>query len=99
MTREEAIEWTSLEIVESLEKLSCEPTSRAYTHKEGEIEWVASMPIPYDTLPTAKQDNLPIGGSSIFALYYTKAEDKDLVENNGGDWGLVDWKVDHYEIW
>jgi hypothetical protein len=82
-TRDQVIAIIGADIVAKLDSVNCEPTSRAYDHDDGEIEWSAS-------LPTEK--------GCVTAYYYTNADDAAKVEENGGDWGGIDWTVDHYTI-
>lgn len=98
MNRHEAIAMCGIEAVEALKSISCEPTSRAYDHEDGEIEWSASVEVDYGKLTPEQVDALPIGGCHLAAFYYTDADDEKLVEAYGGDWGAVDFDVDHYEI-
>lgn len=98
MNRREAIAMCGIEAVEALKSINCEPTSRAYDHEDGEIEWAAFVEVDYSKLTPEQVDALPIGGCHLFATYYTSAKDQALVEACGGDWGAVDFDVDHYQI-
>jgi len=89
MNRKQAIDMIGINKVQELEALNCEPTSRAYDHAEGEIEWAASLDT--ETIP----DGEPC---TITAYYYTDAADKRTVEDDGGDWGGITWTVSHYTI-
>ena len=89
MNRKQAIDMVGINKVQELEALNCEPTSRAYDHAEGQIEWSASLDT--ETIP----DGEPC---TITAYYYTDAEDERTVEDNGGDWGGITWTVSHYTI-
>ena len=100
LTREEAVELIGESWVDEVERLNCEPTSRVYPHKDGEIEWMASIEIDgYDGLSEAQIERLPVGGCTLMAVYYTTREDSELVEENGGDWSGIDWTPDHYELY
>lgn len=98
LTRAEAIEMVGIAAVQAVENESCEPTSRAYDHEDGEIEWSASVEVDYSELSEEQVRDLPIGGCWIEAVYYTDANDAQMVEDNGGDWGAVDWTIHHYSI-
>lgn len=98
MTRDEAIALVGLAAVKDVEAETCEPTSRAYDHADGEIEWSASVKVDYDTLAPHQIDALPIGGCRLTAIYYTDADDAAAVEASGGDWGGISWAVHHYAI-
>lgn len=98
MTRNEAIEWVGLAYVETVEAVNCEPTSRAYDHEDGEIEWAGCIKIDYTMLTPEQQSHLPIGGCRLTAIYYTDANDAKIVEDNGGDWSALNWDVHHYTL-
>jgi hypothetical protein len=98
MTRDKAIEMVGLGNVMAAESDNCEPTSRLYDHEDGEIEWAGSAKVDYNGLSVDQVRNLPLGGCTLRAIYYTDAGDAKAVEDNGGDWGGINWTVHHYEI-
>ena len=97
LTREEAIQLVGDGWVDEVEQLNCEPTR--WTDFD-DTEWSASVKITdYDGLSEAQIDRLPVGGCALCAIYYTSQEDAEMAEENGGDWSVVDWTPDHYEIY
>lgn len=98
MNRNEAIAAVGIAAVKAVEAQQCEPTSRAYEHEPGKIEWSASVDVDYDTLSPEQVRELPIGGCYLVAYYYTYAQDSERVEASGGDWGIANWNVDRFEI-
>jgi hypothetical protein len=89
LTRNQAIAMVGINKIQELEALNCEPTSRAYDHADGEIEWSASLTTEF--IP----DGEPC---TVTAYYYTDAADAAQVEALGGDWGGIDWEVSYYTI-
>ena len=99
LTRAQAIELLGPMWVYGVESLNCEPTNRVYPHEDGEIEWAASVEIAsYEGLTDKQIERLPVGGCTLWAIYYTSPEDAAAVEENGGDWSAADWTVDHFEL-
>lgn len=99
LSREEAIELVGKALVDQLDSIDAEPTSRAYPHEEGEIEWVASIDINIDALPREQKYKIP-NDASLRVYYYTSAADEErVIDTFGGDWGMLNWDYDHYEIW
>ena len=88
-TRDQAIAMVGIGKIRKLEALNCDPTSRAYDHADGEIEWSASLTTEF--IP----DGEPC---TVTAYYYTDAADAAQVEALGGDWGGIDWEVSYYTI-
>ncbi len=39
-----------------------------------------------------------LAGLKARAVYYTTPEDAQAVEDNGGDWGAINWDIDHIDI-
>ena len=89
LTRTQAIAMVGINKIRKLEALNCEPTSRAYDHADGEIEWSASLTTK--TIP----DGEPC---TVTAYYYTDAADAAQVEALDGDWGVIDWEVSYYTV-
>jgi hypothetical protein len=69
--------------INKVEAINCEPTNRVLPDGDERTEWSASI---------------TIGDITLIAYYYTTPADEQLVDNNGGDWGAVDWAIDHYTI-
>ena len=89
LTRDQAIAMIGIGKIRKLEALTYEPTSRAYDHADGEIEWSASLTTEF----------IPDGElCTVTAYYYTDAADAAQVEALGGDWGGIDWEVSYYTI-
>lgn len=89
LTRDQAIAMVGIGTIRGLEALNCEPTSRAYDHVDGEIEWSASLTT--EAIP----DGEPC---TVTAYYYTNAADAAQVEALGGDWGGIYWEVSYYTV-
>lgn len=83
MTRQEAVQIVGEAAVYAAERANCEPTSRCPPDGDTRMQWVAWHEIP---------------GYLIGVYYYTDEEDSQRVEDNGGDWGEVDWVPDDYEV-
>jgi len=77
LTRDEAIKVVGIKAVERVEALNCEPTSRLLNAGyEGLTEWAATTEIE----------------DGYLTMYYmTNEDDEAEVEDNGGDWGAIDW--------
>ena len=89
LTRDQAIAMIGIGKIRKLEALTYEPTSRAYDHADGEIEWSASLTTEF----------IPDGElCTVTAYYYTDAADAAQVEALSGDWGGIDWEVSYYTI-
>ncbi|HEY9874566.1 MAG TPA: hypothetical protein V6D12_14090 [Candidatus Obscuribacterales bacterium] len=74
--------------LDRLHGTNCEPTNRLLPDCDDRCEWSALIEA---TGPDG--DNLLIS-----AIYYTTPDDDQIVEDNGGDWGGINWVVDHYTI-
>lgn len=98
MTKQEVTAKVGAPTVDAIGYRHVVPTSRAYDHPVGEIEWSAAVDVDYNTLTPEQVDNLPIGGCQLVAYYYTNDHDARHVELMGGDWSVITWAVDHYEI-
>jgi len=92
LTRDQAIAMIGIGKIRKLEALNYEPTSRAYDHADGEIEWSASLTTEF----------IPDGElCTVTAYYYTDAADAAdaaQVEALGGEWAGIDWEVSYYTI-
>ena len=86
LSREEAIKRAGLEKVKEVEALDCDFTNRLQTDGDESIEFSASV------------DFIDGGGNPrvLTVYYYQEQEDLNQVD---GDFGLLDWEIEGYEIW
>lgn len=82
MTRTEAVKIVGEDIIDELEHLNCEPTET----------------LDYDDLDWWKASLQLDNGDWLHAYYCTDEDDSQAVEDNGGDWGAIDWEIESYEI-
>lgn len=90
-TREEIINLIGEDAVKQLDAESCAPTNRAgfngACQDDDQIEWSATVRVEHDDF------------ERLTAYYYTSACDEATAEASDGDWGAVDFKIDHYSLY
>lgn len=84
LSRQEAIEIAGIELVEQVENMSCEATSRLI-YPSFEPEHVGMQ----EFCATAKNNC-----AKVTAYYFQK--DEDMEDCN--DWSMLDWKIEYYEV-
>ena len=84
LSREEAIELAGIGAVKKVELLNCEPTSRAQTDGDNDIEYAASI----------KLDS----GDILTAYYYMDGDWYESLEDSERAEELYDWEINGYEI-
>lgn len=89
LTRQQAIEIAGEEIVNKLDSINCEPTSRLQTDGDDSTEWSAS--IWFDSADEACT-------RTLIAYYYTTPEQNEIMAENDGDGSSIDWEIEGYEI-
>lgn len=87
MKREELVKIVGIENVNKLESENCEPTNAVNGPYQVDdlTEWEASIDVTHNGKLYR-----------ISAYYYTDNDDEEEVEENGGDWGAIDWQIHHY---
>ena len=90
-TREEIITLVGEAAVARLDRENCEPTNRTGYNGAAagneQIEWAATVRVDHDDY------------ERLTAYYYTNASDEARVADFGGDWGSVDFVIDHYSLY
>jgi hypothetical protein len=89
LTRQQAIEIAGEEIVNKLDYVNCEPTSRLQTDGDDSTEYSAS--IRFDS----KDDTYT---KTLIAYYYTTPEQETKLAENDGDGSCINWEINGYEI-
>lgn len=96
LTREQAIEYSSLADVVRVESENCEPTNRVgyngACQDDDETEWSASVMINSDI--GLSPSIMP----TLVAYYYTTTEQDEAIAEAYGDGSVIDWAVAGYEI-
>ena len=87
LTREQIITIVGKEIVNKLDYVNCEPTSRLQTDGDTSTEWSAS--IRFDSA----KDSCT---KTLIAYYYTTPEQDQIMADNGGS--SINWEINGYEI-
>lgn len=90
LTRDQAIARVGQDVINDLDKINCEPTSRVGVqgYPDDYTEWTASI---YAT-DTEGEDVV------VVAYYYTTNEQDQIMADNDGDGSSISWEVAGYEI-
>ena len=81
--RQEVVEMFGEEVISKLESMNCEPTNTVM--EDGTTEYMVSARVEDETY------------DYVEAYYYT-TEEQEAEAAEADDWGVIDWKVDHYRI-
>ena len=87
-TRDEAIRYVGEELVNKLDYLNCEPTSRCQTDGDDSTEYSASI-------RGEAKDGAEV---VLIAYYYTTPEQEAAIAAQDGDGSAIDWEIEGYEI-
>jgi hypothetical protein len=98
LTRDEAIKFTSFEIVKELDNIGCEPTNRLQPEWDNTREYKASISLSDDFYGThfLHAWYFPEEGEFWNSYYYPDIEPED--DEQIEDEGMINWEIAYYTL-